>query len=94
MKNRHYNIPIFLPELACPFQCVYCDQRKITGQQNVLSDIEIVDSINTYLQSFKSENRYVQLAFFGGTFTGLSMREQEHYLKLVQVYLQEKSISI
>ena len=92
MKNRHYNIPIFLPELACPFQCVYCDQRKITGQKNVLSDIEIIDSINTYLQSFKSENRCVQLAFFGGTFTGLSMREQEHYLKLVQVYLQEKSI--
>ena len=31
MKIRHYNIPIFIPEEACPNQCVFCDQRQISG---------------------------------------------------------------
>jgi len=30
MKIRHYNIPIFIPELACPHQCLFCNQRSIT----------------------------------------------------------------
>ena len=92
MKNRHYNIPVFIPELACPFQCVYCDQRKITGQKYLLDESEIIQSIETHLQSFKSENRVVQLAFFGGTFTGLDLAEQKHYLKLIQPYIQSQSI--
>jgi len=89
---RHYNIPIFIPELACPFQCVYCDQRKITGQKNLLKDNEILQNIEQHLNSFKAENREVQLAFFGGTFTGLDMAEQEHYLKLIQPFIQAQSI--
>jgi histone acetyltransferase (RNA polymerase elongator complex component) len=92
MKIRHYNIPIFIPELACPFQCVYCDQRKITGQKHLMQDREIIQNIEAHLESFKSEGREVQLAFFGGTFTGLGIAEQEHYLKLIQPYIQSQSI--
>jgi len=92
MKLRHYNIPVFIPELACPFQCVYCDQRKITGQKHLLEDGEILQNIEDHLQSFKSENREVQLAFFGGTFTGLDIAEQEHYLKLIQPFIQSQDI--
>ncbi|PIY34378.1 MAG: hypothetical protein COZ08_02220, partial [Bacteroidetes bacterium CG_4_10_14_3_um_filter_42_6] len=28
---KHYSIPVFIPELACPFQCAFCNQRKISG---------------------------------------------------------------
>ena len=35
MKKKHNNIPIFIPELACPHQCVFCDQTKISGTQNI-----------------------------------------------------------
>ena len=92
MTKRHYNIPIFIPELACPFQCVYCDQKKITGQDNVLSDEEILSNIESHLSSFKSEHREVQVAFFGGTFTGLDVVEQEYYLKLIQPFIQARTI--
>ncbi len=34
-KKKHNNIPIFIPELACPHQCVFCDQTKISGIQNI-----------------------------------------------------------
>jgi len=92
LKTRHYNIPIFIPEVACPFQCVYCDQRKITGQKNLLKDEEIIQTIEQHLQTFKATEREVQLAFFGGTFTGLNLSEQEHYLQIIQGYISSKSI--
>lgn len=81
-----------MPELACPFQCVFCDQRKITSQEKCLEDHEIIDTIESHLASFKVSNAEVQLAFFGGTFTGLNMKEQSHYLGLVQPYLKSQSI--
>ncbi len=91
MSSRHYNIPVFLPELACPFQCVYCDQRKITGQRQLLDDKDILKTIELHLSSIGKKGR-VQLAFFGGTFTGLSIDEQKHYLQLVQPWLEKGQI--
>ena len=29
--SRHVNIPIFIPHLGCPNQCVFCNQRTISG---------------------------------------------------------------
>jgi len=89
---RYYNIPIFIPELACPFQCIYCDQRKITGQSHFVNELEITSTIESYLETIPKENTYIQLAFFGGTFTGLSIENQKQYLELVQPYIVSKQI--
>lgn len=32
MKKR-YIIPIFVPHLGCPNDCVFCNQKSISGQQ-------------------------------------------------------------
>ena len=89
VEMKHYNIPIFLPELACPFRCVYCNQFSITGKQK-LPDIQDVKSIiDNYLATFKDDNRFVEVAFFGGNFTGLPERMQDDYLEIVQPYLEK-----
>ena len=86
---KHYNIPIFLPELACPFRCVYCNQFSITGKQQ-LPDIQgVKNTIDKYLESFKEEERFVEVAFFGGNFTGLPEKMQDDFLKIVQPYLEK-----
>ena len=88
MQNKkHYTIPIFVPELACPFQCAFCNQSKISGQQHIPTEKEITDTFDAYLNSFKEENRHVEVGFFGGTFTGIPSAEQENYLRLAQPYL-------
>ncbi len=56
MKTKHYNIPIFIPELACPFQCIYCNQKKITGQLKVLSPDEVKQIIDEVLDLLKKYN--------------------------------------
>ena len=84
---KHYNIPIFLPELACPYRCVYCNQFHITGNSDVVKPEDVKNIIDSHLASFKEENRFVEVAFFGGNFTGLPVKMQNDYLEVVQPYL-------
>ncbi len=86
---RYYNIPIFLPELACPFRCVYCNQFSITGKQHLPDIQEVKNTIDKYLNTFKEADRFVEVAFFGGNFTGLPEKMQDDFLKIVQPYLEK-----
>ena len=89
VEMKYYNIPIFLPELACPFRCVYCNQFSITGKQQT-PDIQYVkNTIDKYLASFAEKDRFVEVAFFGGNFTGLPEKMQDDFLKIVQPYLEK-----
>jgi histone acetyltransferase (RNA polymerase elongator complex component) len=89
---KHYTIPVFIPELACPFQCVFCNQQKITGKTGVPDDKKIVQTIESHLHSFKIKERVVELGFFGGSFTGIPMNEQARLLDLVQPFLENRQI--
>ena len=93
MKKKHINIPIFIPELACPFQCIFCNQRKISGQLHVPHEMEIINTIESYLETISRDTADVQFAYFGGNFTGLSLQHQEDYLKLVEPYILQGKIS-
>ena len=90
---KHYNIPIFLPELACPFRCVYCNQFSITGKQKLPDTQDVINTIEKYLSSFKESERFVEVAFFGGNFTGLPVKMQDDFLKIVQPYLEKGMIN-
>ncbi len=89
---KHYNIPIFIPELACPFRCVFCNQRKISGHISIPSSDDIIKIVNEHLVSFKHFPRKVDIAFFGGNFTGIPVEEQESYLKLVEPYVLSSQV--
>jgi len=91
MPNKNYTIPIFIPELACPFQCLYCDQRKISGKSGIPNEDEVVQTILSYLKTIPKQS-HIELGFFGGNFTGIPKTEQEKYLKLVQPYLDSGAI--
>ena len=93
MKPKHYTIPIFIPELACPFQCVFCNQQKITGIQLIPDDEEIRNTIKAHLSSFKEKKRRVEIGFFGGSFTGVPFEQQKHYLEIVQPFLQSGEVA-
>jgi len=91
--TKHYNIPIFIPELACPFQCAFCNQKKISGQEVVPEKEEIIHTIESHLSSFKETNREVNIAFFGGSFTGLPIKDIEYYLSLAQPYINTSRVN-
>jgi histone acetyltransferase (RNA polymerase elongator complex component) len=88
MQIRHFTIPIFIPQLACPNDCVYCNQRSISGFLKEPSYEEILEIINKHLATIPTENSHVEIGFFGGSFTGLPKNDQENYLKIVQPFLE------
>ncbi|MFU8843421.1 MAG: hypothetical protein ACNA7V_06390, partial [Bacteroidales bacterium] len=93
MKKKHFNIPVFIPELACPFQCIYCNQQKISGKNHIPSPKEINNWIETNLKTIPWKEAEVQLAFFGGNFTGLPLHDQEDFLSIAKPFINENKIS-
>jgi len=89
---RHYNIPVFLPELACPHRCVFCNQSSISSTYKTPSVAEVTAIIEKHLNSFKASEKHVELAFFGGNFTGLPQQMQMEYLNHVQPWLKSGQI--
>ena len=85
-KIKKYNIPIFIPHEGCPHSCVFCNQKKITGVQTSVSCEDVKKIIEEYLSFLPMDNRYVEIAFFGGSFTGLSLDIQEAFLKTANCY--------
>ena len=76
-------IPIFLPYAGCKHRCVFCDQIGATGETKRPSLNEVEKKIEEYLET---RDEY-EVAFYGGTFTGLSENEQKDYLKTISRWL-------
>ena len=90
MKS-HYTIPIFIPEKACPFRCVYCNQYRITNADFSPQAADIKEVIDSYLKTIPKEG-YKRIAFFGGSFTGMSIDEQNQYLEVAKTYLEKGDV--
>lgn len=88
---KHYNIPIFIPELACPNRCIYCNQRHISGQLQAVKPEEIKQIIEQHLATFIRPSE-VELAFLGGSFTGIDEKDMLTYLQIVQPYIEQGEI--
>jgi len=84
--KKHTNIPIFIPEMACPYQCVFCNQEKISNTFTIPKPHEIAATIDSYLETIPN-GREVNVAFFGGSFTGIPKEEMIAYLKVAHRYV-------
>ena len=90
---RHINIPIFIPHLGCPNQCVFCNQRTISGQASFSLD-DVRNQIDRALSTIK-EPCDAEIAFFGGSFTGIDRELMISLLEIAFSYvLQGKVDSI
>lgn len=93
---RIYHIPIFVPHKGCPHDCVFCNQKKITGQTTDVTVASVQDTIESYLQSIsasKDEQTYIEVAFFGGSFTGIEIERQIELMQVAHSYLLSGKIN-
>ncbi len=90
--KKQYIIPIFVPHLGCPNDCTFCNQRKISGQQKNVTEEDVKNTIEFYLESFKDKDAKVEVAFFGGSFTGIEPEIQEKLLSAAYEFIKEKKV--
>ncbi|MBR5219136.1 MAG: radical SAM protein [Clostridia bacterium] len=89
--EKHMNIPVFIPHLGCKNDCVFCNQRSITGTLGEVSCDEVRGIIEEHLRF--AQERQVEIAFFGGSFTGLDIQKQENYLSVAYEYVKSGDVS-
>lgn len=88
----HVNIPIFLPELACRQKCIFCNQNSISGTPIVPQPHEVDSIVNQHLATIKSGAK-VEIAFFGGSFTGIDNEQQIRYLTEAYKFVEGGKVS-
>lgn len=84
-QRQHANIPIFIPHLGCPNACVFCDQRAISGH-GAYDPSRVRTEIETALKTI-GEGVHCEIAFFGGSFTGIDRTQMVSLLALAQSYV-------
>lgn len=84
--SRRLNIPIFIPHLGCPHTCVFCNQRSISGKQS-FDPAGVAEQIETALCT-TNEDDVAEIAYFGGSFTGIDRDLMIYLLDVAERYVQ------
>lgn len=90
---KTYNIPIFVPHRGCPYDCVFCNQKRITGSQKSVTAADVRKTIEKYLTTLPKNNARIEAAFFGGSFTGIPIEEQTELLSAAYEYVKDRRIN-
>ena len=90
-KRRHINIPVFIPHLGCPNDCVFCNQRSISGKMSFEAE-RVIPEIEEALSTVPADAE-TEIAFFGGSFTGIDRELMIKLLDIAQKYADEGRIS-
>ncbi|MHC1726954.1 MAG: elongator complex protein 3 [Syntrophobacteraceae bacterium] len=82
--------PIFLPHAGCPFQCVYCNQHAVTSAGPWGADLyaAVESRLCHYAGHIRRSNRPGEVAFFGGTFTALPLKQMESILRAAASHVE------
>ena len=86
MKKRI--IPIFVPHRGCPHDCIFCNQKKITGVSTDITSEDVKNIVDEYLTTIDKDAN-VEIAFFGGSFTAIDVDIQKSLLSVAKEYVDK-----
>lgn len=86
MKKRI--IPIFVPHKGCPHDCIFCNQKKITGVSTDVTSEDARQIIEECLETI-DKDADVEIAFFGGSFTAIDIDIQKSLLSVAKEYVEK-----
>ena len=92
MTARNSIIPVFVPHLGCPNDCVFCNQRRISGHIEPATAQTVKNAIEEAAALTPSGTKR-QLAFYGGSFTAIPEARQIELFEAAQPYLADGTIS-
>lgn len=89
MSKSYYIIPIFVPHEGCPHNCVFCNQDRITGIKDRVTNETVRKTIDEYLETITNKDATIEVSFFGGTFTAIEEKKQKDLLAVAKEYKEK-----
>lgn len=90
MNPKRHVIPIFVPHYGCQNACVFCNQRQISGEMQPATGDKITALLMDAMTKIPEE-KSIQIAFYGGSFTAIAVQAQEELLNAALPFLSLKS---
>ena len=92
--SNHLIIPIFIMNSGCPHRCIFCNQKITAGNFSPKITKEFFNSeVKSYLAWNKDKSRKVEIAFYGGSFTGVDPVYQEELLSWAYSFIQKRLVN-
>ena len=91
MGAKRRIIPVFVPHMGCPNQCVFCNQRKISGQKQGITEESARNTIEDGLRKCPHDLP-IEIAFYGGSFTAIGLELQNMLLRLAASYIKKGNV--
>ncbi len=92
INYKQITIPFFIPHAGCPHQCYFCNQNHITAESIRITKEEISKRTKQYLFLKNNNINHVEIAFFGGSFTGLDDDYQRELLGEALNFKNQKDV--
>lgn len=93
---RHANIPVFIPHRGCPNACVFCDQHLISGCAGKEDSSALAAAARETVEqalATLAPDTCCEIAYFGGSFTGIDPETMEALLTLGAEYTASGRVS-
>jgi histone acetyltransferase (RNA polymerase elongator complex component) len=75
---------------GCPHRCLFCNERLTAGDlPESITEAAFVKTVLSYLGGAGRRHSPAQIAFYGGTFTGMEQKDQRRLLGLAAPFLRE-----
>jgi len=91
MTARESIIPVFVPHLGCPNNCVFCNQNRISGSLSPATEDDVAKAVETAAALYDTSRSV--LAFYGGSFTAIPAQEQTRLLDKAEQYVRRGLIA-
>jgi histone acetyltransferase (RNA polymerase elongator complex component) len=86
-------IPFFIMNRGCPHRCLFCNERLTAGDRpERITEAAFCQTVRDYLDGARRKRGPIQIAFYGGTFTGMECAEQRRLLELAAPFLREGAV--
>ncbi|MDD5712209.1 MAG: radical SAM protein [Smithellaceae bacterium] len=86
-------VPVFVPYRGCPNRCVFCNENiTADAETGPINTDYLREKVKDHVRSMRRGPCDVQLAFYGGNFTGMEEEEQVELLGAVQPLVEEGSV--
>lgn len=83
-------IPVFVVHQGCPHRCTYCNEEKAVGAcPPLITEACLRETVSACLTGSRRKKGPVQIAFYGGNFTGIDRQRQWELLEMANIFIRQ-----